>query len=126
MNDATANSEGFFDRTHKAGWKPALRPIRAERRMPLETHQPQTRTRLSALRFGLQLGRAVQTPRGKRQSLPRSGKDGFHSVPNSPQPERDGVESVLTRALLRYSNRDTGDARRFFLNILEMDCLSNN
>jgi len=37
---------------------------------------------------------------GKGQSLPRNGKDGFHSVPLLSEEVGDGVESVLTREIL--------------------------
>ena len=38
--------------------------------------------------------------KGRREARERAGKDGFHSVPNGLKKEWDGVESVLTTALL--------------------------
>ena len=47
------------------------------------------------------------------QSLPTNGKDGFHSVPNLVRQERDGVESVLTKAILDQAGARQGYALCF-------------
>jgi len=79
-------------------WKLAEDLVKAAHQLQRDTERGSDNSNLSRSRRKEAQTYLENVLARRSQSLPRAGKDGFHSVPKLLKQERDGVESVLTSA----------------------------